>query len=61
MHHSALMDMLQPAQQSSYDLLDLVIAEVSLPFLDQLKQCLACQQLQHYVNGVIRLINCLQF
>ena len=33
-HHSALVDVLQPAQQSSYDLLHLVVAEVALPFLD---------------------------
>ena len=58
-HHSTLVDMLQPAQQSSYDFFDLIIAEVPLPFLDELKQRLAGQQLQHHVNGVIRLINCL--
>lgn len=60
MHHSTLMDMLQPAQQSSYNLLDLIVVEVPLPFLDELKQRLTSQQLQHHINGVIRLINRLQ-
>lgn len=59
-HDSTLVDMLQPAQQSSYDFLDLIIAEVPLPLLDELKQRLACQQFQYHINGVIRLKNRLQ-